>query len=217
MSLFDDETDDGKPITGIQRNRQGRPYILADPDWGGEGEDEYPEWAQRGFTHRSAEPRGPSKLYTRVTTYVGCLEDTYSLGQWQERMVILGLTLKPSLVKRAANVREDDPEFKNKLNEIANDAKEAARWHEKADLGTEFHETARQLDSGYLSRLMDDETRAMVKAYQEATRGWDFAHIEEFMVNDEFGWGGTPDRLTWVSCAKCYDAGVSTHRRGYYL
>lgn len=202
VSLLDDmeETED---FTGrVRRTKNGRPYVLANPDW-------TPEEARaRGYTLKPAEPRGPSALNTRVTTYVSCLEDTYALGQWQEQQVALGLASRPSLVAAVQRVDlRDERSAKEALNEITAKAKEVAGWKEKADLGTDFHTIAEQYDRGRLDwPMLSDVSRAMLNAYATATDGWEYAHIEQGMVNDEFRTYGTPDRLRILSGAERLDS-----------
>lgn len=204
MSLFDDE--DAEDFTGkVCRTWNGRPYVLANPDWfsnGWSGSSDY----GIGFTDKPGEHRGPSALYTRVTTWISCLEDTYSLGQHQERGVVVGMAARRSLCERANNVdlAGDEAAVKAALNAIAAEARAAAGWNEKADLGTAFHGLAQIWDAGFegARRPYDNlspEFADMIWAYDEATKGNEYAHIEAGMVNDEFRTYGTPDRLRVLS------------------
>src|SRR5689334_2925212 len=48
-------------------------------------------------------PKGGKPVaYTRCTTFVGCLEDTFNLSRWQQRMVALGLNDRPDLLLAVA-------------------------------------------------------------------------------------------------------------------
>lgn len=198
MSLLD-EIEEEEDFTGrVRRTKDGRPYVLANPDWFHNPND---ETEPTGFTPKAAEPRGYSKIYTRCTTYVSCLEDTYSLGDWQQRMVLIGAAMRPSLIQRVQNINPDgSPDVvKKELNAIAQEAKDAAGWKEKADRGTAFHTTAQIVDAGgqppsYLS----PETTASLNAYLKATAGWEYGHIEQGMINDTYRTYGTPDRLRWI-------------------
>jgi hypothetical protein len=193
VSLLD-EIEEEEDFTGrVRRTKDGRPYVLANPDW------ENPS----AFTLKPGEPRGRSSIYTRCTTYVSCLEDTYSLGDWQQRMVLIGAAMRPSLIQRVQNVDlNGNPQtVKAELNQIAEEAKNAAGWKEKADRGTAFHRTAEIVDSaGGLdpAYLFSPETAASLNAYVVKTKGWEYAHIEQGMVNDTYRTYGTPDRLRWV-------------------
>jgi hypothetical protein len=194
VSLLD-ELDEPEDFTGrIRRTANGRPYVLANPDWTQE------EREARGFTFKPIETRAHSALYTRVTTYVSCLEDTYALGDWQQRMVLIGAAQRPSLIQRVQNVDlvGNPVRAKAELDQIAQEAKDAAGWKEKADQGSAFHRTAEICDSaGGLdpAYLFSRDTQASLAAYREKTAGWEYAHIESGMVNDEFRTYGTPDRL----------------------
>jgi hypothetical protein len=53
---------------------------------------------------------GEPRAYTRVTTLAGSVEDTYHLGQWQQRMVAVGMARRPDLVLGALGA---DPTDKN--------------------------------------------------------------------------------------------------------
>lgn len=195
MTLFDDEYDEEDFAGKVRRTKNGRPYVLANPDW----KNEFGPHTD-GFTDKPAEPRGPSALYTRVTTYISCLEDTYSLGQWAERMTVLGLAQRPQLVAAAQRVDLSNVDAaRDALGEIAQKAKDAANWKEKADLGSDFHAIAQEHDTGRRTwSLLSEESKAMLWAYIAKTKGWEYAHIEQGMVNDEFRTYGTPDRLRFV-------------------
>ena len=199
VSLLDEYDEPVEDFTGrVRRTKNGRPYVLANPDWQTDPSISHRTLDQ--FTEKSAEPRGPSALYTRVTTYISCLEDTYSLGLWAERMVTLGLAQRPQLVAAAQRVDLSNVDrARDELNEIASKAKDAANWKEKADLGTDFHEIAREYDEGRESfPMLSRESYDMLKAYREETADWEYAHIENGMVSDTYRTYGTPDRLRWV-------------------
>jgi len=207
VSLLDDD-EPVEDFTGkVRRTKNGRPYVLANPDWHGDVDGPtMPPY----FTFKPTEPRGPSALYTRVTTYISCLEDTYSLGLWAERMVTLGLAQRPQLVAAAQRVDLSNADrARDALNEIASQAKDAANWKEKADLGTDFHEIAREWDQGRQNwDMLSPESADMLWAYSEKTETWEYAHIEQGMVNDEFRTYGTPDRLRWVTTEIARQPGV---------
>lgn len=176
---------------GIVRSWQGRPYILANPDWS------IAERRGRKFKRHAAEPLGFSRMYTRCTTYVGCMEDTYSLGQWQERMVVTGMAFDESLLYAAQSLDySDESTIRDDLNKIANNAKEAAKWKMKATKGTAFHNVIEVFDkTGHAPPAASQEIRTLLEAYASVTDGWEYFAIEQFMVNDDLEVGGTPDRI----------------------
>lgn len=204
MSLLDEYEE--PDFTGkVRRTSNGRPYVLADPNWIDDGEDDYPEWAQNGFTLKPTEPRGPSALYTRVTTYISCLEDTYNLGLWEQRMVALGLAMSPALFMALQNVDPSDPSAKDKLDVICSKARDVAQWKEKADLGTAFHDLAEFWDTEHRSPpFLSPKTKEALDAYIKETDGWEYAEIESGMVNDELRTYGTPDRLRYLDRQREY-------------
>lgn len=151
---------------GIQRDRWGRPLIV--PPTGGK----------------------PAP-YTRCTTFVGALEDTYALGRWQQRQVAIGLSQRPDLILAAAAHRDD----KDKLNEVCDAAHEAAASHAAATTGTALHRLAERLDRGETLDAVPPDYRADIDAYRQVTAEFKHEHIEEMLVHDEFQVAGTPDRL----------------------
>jgi hypothetical protein len=138
-------------------------------------------------------PIGGGKLtpYTRCTTYVGCLEDTYNLSLWQQRMVIAGLVDRPDLLLSAAAHRDD----KGELNKIAELAIEAAKGRAAATVGTALHALTEQVDAGQTVGPIPHEYQRDLDAYVAATRSLRVLHSERFVVNDEYRIGGTPDRV----------------------
>lgn len=157
-------TDDTK--NAVQRDRWGRPLII--PPTGGK----------------------PTP-YTRVTTYIGAMEDTYNLGRWQQRMVAVGLAQRPDLLLAAGAHRDD----KEKLNDVCDQAREAAGASAAATTGTALHKILERLDLGEPLGVVPAAYQADVEAYFAATTGIEHEHIEQLMVLDELKVAGTPDRL----------------------
>jgi len=157
------------PEPEIERDRLGRPLIVPP--------------GQQGTGARVA--------YTRVTTFVGCLEDRYQLEKWMQRMVIIGLTDSPGLLLSAAAHRDD----KTMLNTIADDAQMVAKAREPATIGTAVHKFCADIDRGLDVGLIPGDYQRDIDAYKRATAQMRHVHIEQFMVLDEFAVGGTPDRI----------------------
>lgn len=133
---------------------------------------------------------------TRCTTYVGALEDTYKLGQWQMRMTAIGLAARPDLVLSTVAHTED----KAALDEICQKAIEAAKAGAAAITGTALHALTEQLDRGTLDiDTVPEAYRADLRAYREGTAGFRVLDIETFMVHDGLRIGGTPDRRVAVA------------------
>ncbi len=150
----------------IERDRYGRPLIVP--------------------------PSGGKKVaYRRCTTFVSCLEDTYNLSRWQQRMVALGLADRPDLLLGVAAHRED----KEKLNRLCEDALEAARGHAAATTGTAVHALTEIVDRGAPLPVIPDGAAADLEAYRKATAGIEWLAIEQGIVVDELKVHGTPDRI----------------------
>jgi PD-(D/E)XK nuclease superfamily len=134
---------------------------------------------------------GRPVAYTRCTTYVGVLEDTYNLSRWQQRMVALGLAGRPDLLL-AVTAHGDD---RDELNRICADAQEAAAAHAAATTGTALHALTERIDRGQSVGVIPDAYRADLAAYKKTTAELTPVHIEAFTVLDELRVGGTPDRI----------------------
>jgi len=154
------------PTPEIPRDRWGRPLVV--PPTGGK-----------------AIP------YTRCTTYVSAVEDTYNLSRWQQRMVALGLSDRRDLQLAVAAHRED----KEKINAICEQALEAAKGHAAATTGTALHAITETHDRGQEVGSLPEEAQADLNAYVDATSDLTATMIEQFMVMDSLKIGGTPDRV----------------------
>jgi hypothetical protein len=133
---------------------------------------------------------GKPQAYTRCTTYVGCLEDTFNLSKWQQRMVALGLAARPDLLL-AVSAHSDD---KRKLDGICEEAREAAAASSAATTSTALHRLAERLDRGEHLDI-PAAAKADLEAYRRATDGIDWLHIEQITVHDGLKVAGTPDRI----------------------
>lgn len=153
------------PLEQVQRDRYGRPLIT--PPSGGK-----------------------PVSYRRCTTFVGVLEDTYNLSKWQQRQVALGLAARPDLLL-AVSAHGDD---KDRLNQVCADAAEAAGSSSAATIGTALHRIAERIDSGE-TLTVPDVAKADIDAYQAATTGMTWTHIEKITVHDTLKVAGTPDRV----------------------
>lgn len=173
------------PAPEIPRDRWGRPLVV--PPGGGK-----------------------PVPYTRCTTYVGAVEDTYNLSRWQMRMVAVGLSERPDLRLAVAAHRQD----KTKLNELCNDALEAAKAHAAATTGTALHSLTEQADRGQKVTGVPEEYLADLAAYSEATADLKAVQIEQFTVQDVLKIGGTPDRVVKLG-GKRYIADLKTGSISY--
>jgi hypothetical protein len=127
-----------------------------------------------------------------VTTFVGCLEDTYNLMNWKNRQVAYGMGQRKDLVLAAAAA---DPTDKRKLNEIAEKATEHAQASASATTGTALHALTERVDRGQPLGYVPTEYQADIAAYQEATKDIEWVGVESFRVHDEWQVAGTADRI----------------------
>jgi hypothetical protein len=158
-----------------------------------------------------------TETYTRCTTFVGCIDDTYKLGQWQQRHAIRGVALHDDLI---AAVRDTDPEDRTRLNELADEAKTRSGAGDAARMGTYLHAVTEAADRGedpgavplpWMSTGDLDPSAYLpdLAAYLEATAPLKAVHIERFCVQDPLKVGGTPDRVVQFQ-GKRYIADLKT-------
>lgn len=157
-------------------------------------------------------PPGGGRLvaYTRCTTYVGCLEDSYNLTRWKQRMVVLGMADRPDLVLSAGAHRDD----KDHLNRIVDDAMDAAQAGAAATIGTALHKLTEPIDRGQIPGAVPRAYQADLEAYERATSHLEIVGIERFTVLDELKIGGTHDRTVCYR-GKNYIADIKTGRIDY--
>lgn len=138
-----------------------------------------------------AKPGDKLTTYTRCTTFVDCLDDKFKLQQWQQRMVALGLSMRPDLLLSVTAHRDD----RDKLDDLCDAAREAAEASAAATTGTALHALTERLDRGLDLGPMPTEAERDIRAYERATASLTALHIERFLVNDDLRVGGTPDRI----------------------
>jgi hypothetical protein len=135
---------------------------------------------------------GKEVTYQRCTTFIKALEDTYNLTQWQKRMVAKGLSLRPDYLLAVATTELDD---KDKLNELCEQAMEAAKATSARTTGSAVHTLTEYHDRGLEIPVVPDSALADLAAYKQTTAGIEWLHIEAGVVLDELKVHGTPDRI----------------------
>ncbi|MFY1620023.1 hypothetical protein [Micromonospora sp. WMMD736] len=143
------------------------------------------------------------KAYTRMTTWIDCLEDKSNLQKWGKRLVLVGLAMLPDGKRDdlvAEVLRADAAGDKAKLNAIAERLHKVAGGNAKAEQGDWLHELSEYADKGEaLPDKATAEDRADIAAYVLATLDLEIKEIEHFAVLDEFKVGGTPDRMSFYA------------------
>ena len=182
----------------VERNRDGRPYIRAVDDQG-------------NLLDKRV-------LYSRVTTYIKCVDDTSLLDWWTRRMQALGFAEAPEYfaaeVMRAQHSREE-------LNKVCARAVDRAKAHDRAAIGTAVHALTERNDKGLGQGVVPPYYQADLLAWQHATRYFENVLIEEMVVNDTLRTAGTPDRIVkYHRCAICgaeyYVLDLKTGRVDHY-
>ncbi len=137
---------------------------------------------------------GKERGYTRVTTIAKVLDDSSSLADWKTRMAITGIVQRADLLAQASTSLDD----RSKLNKIANDAIESAGAYSRANLGTALHSLTQQLDLGMKPQILQG-LQADIETYVASIAAWDFGMrkewIEVLLINDEYEYAGTADRI----------------------
>jgi hypothetical protein len=122
------------------------------------------------------------------------LDDSSSLADWKTRMAITGIVQRADLLAQASTSLDD----RSKLNKIANDAIEAAGAYSRAGIGTALHSLTQQLDLGMKPQILQG-LQADIETYVASIAAWDFGMrkewIEVLLINDEFEYAGTADRI----------------------
>lgn len=160
----------GQPSDGIRRTLDGRPYV-----------------------HNPA--AGKEIIYTRVTTFIDCLEDKFFLEGWRAERTLMGLSVRDDLIER---VQAADPDDRDELRAIVADAQEAGGIHEAAKAGTDRHGLVELIHKGLpLPADIDRAALADLAAYRDLLDRWGMevapGTVERFVVNDDLKMGGTPD------------------------
>ncbi len=163
----------------IRRDGRGRPYIRL--------------------------PDGSKEVtYTRVTTFVGALDETSNLGKWLRRQLLKGVALKPDRILAQVGQFAGTEFEKTELDRLAEEAIAYADAGDKAAIGTAVHALTERHDMGLPIAVLPAQYAGDLTAWVQITRHWTNVHIEHFMVNDEVETGGTPDRIVrWHPCTEC--------------
>lgn len=162
-------------ITEIPRDRWQRPLII--PPGGGE-----------------------PIAYTRVSTLAKCLDDLSNLMTWKQRKTAQGLLQRPDLMTRLAGVLANgDPDAdwqtKKYLNNICEEATEAAGASTGRSAGTGFHHLTEAIDKGMEPLFVPDSDKPRLDAYRAATAGYEALDSETFVVCEPLHTAGSFDRL----------------------
>ncbi|HSY00438.1 MAG TPA: hypothetical protein VLG91_24100 [Streptomyces sp.] len=146
--------------------------------------------------------------WTRATTFAKAAADTFSLTRYDERLTLVGATLRPDVVALAhgKQVREDAKE----LNRLVLQVKEAAGAKVAANIGTAVHGFTEQVDAGHMAPgEVPEAYRGHVRAYLDclADNGLEpvVGLIERTTFVDQWaGIAGTFDRVLYHRPSNTY-------------
>lgn len=141
---------------------------------------------------------GGQVAYTRASTLGKALEEQSALAAWKQRMTLIGVTLAPHLAMSAAAHREPTAANKSKLNDLCEQAMQAAQANARAEIGTALHKLLETVDAGRDPGPFPAEYHADVEAYRAATAGFRWLGAEQFVVCDSLQAAGTFDRTRIV-------------------
>lgn len=143
-------------------------------------------------------PDGKVRSYTRVTTWAGTVDERHNLEKWQQRQVALGLAARPDLLARVAACQPDD---KDELAKLCEQAIEASKGSAGANLGIALHAFTERVDLGE-DISIPAPWDADVAAYRAtlAAAGVRIVpeYVERVVVNHTLQVAGTFDRLAEV-------------------
>lgn len=140
---------------------------------------------------------GKPVSYTRASTVAKTLDDTYALQKWMQRQVIIGLNARPDLQALASSTLVVGVD-KDRLNDIAAQAMDAAASSASANMGTALHEWCEQIDMYDIPvEKAPNQIQPALNSYVQALRSNDIQPIEAetFVVLDDLKIGGSFDRL----------------------
>ena len=144
---------------------------------------------------------GKPTAYTRCTTYVDVLEDKYNLQKWMQRMVAVGIAQRPDLHLSAASMASDPDAHKKPLNELCEQAVEAAKGSAKATIGSALHAIVERINLGVDPGIVPAEYQRHIDNYRATVSAAGFVpvHVERFTVQDDLRVGGTPDLIAEIA------------------
>lgn len=149
-----------EPEPEVKRDRWGR-YILANP-----------------FT-------GNERPHTRVTTFARAILDSYALSQWEKRMVVKGMSLRPDLVDAAHSLEVSGPKKESdryKLDKLVEQAKDASGGNTAARRGTSIHSFSEKIDAGQITlEEVPDRQRPDLIAYQGCMKARGLTIVPELL------------------------------------
>lgn len=163
--------DDASATPEPPRDRFGR-YLIPDPD------------------------TGKARAWTRATTIAKTIDDPSNLTAWAKRMAATGVAMRPSLAAGIIAAQDD----RRRLNDLVEQAIEAAGGTERRELGTALHRLLELVDTGQKDpNDVPDPWAADVHAYRAELAACGLEVVpsmcEVVYLNAPLGIAGTADRV----------------------
>lgn len=160
-----------------------------------------PEPLVKNGMYRLTHPEtGKAGRWSRASKLGEILAERFMLEQWQQRMIVVGLAMKPDLLESAALLDPNTRDGKDKLNALASKAKDLAGARRAAAEGTKVHKLTERIDLGQIT--IDDvppKYRADIVAYREELERKRLRVVPELIERTTFVPGydiaGTFDRV----------------------
>lgn len=128
-----------------------------------------------------------------VTAVAKIAPDSYALEQWRKRQVAIGMMLDRRLAERVAV----DPDNREAVDAVCEEAMQAAGAHHAAHRGTQRHRASELADTG--GKLFTDQQQRDAEAWQRTIERYgieiDPAHVEGFAIWPEHSVTGRFDRF----------------------
>lgn len=152
------------------------------------------------------------RSWTRATTIAHALDDTFTLTQWQRRMVLTGAAMKPDLLANVPDLAQEMEqagdnwrqarELRQELDSLCDQAADSAGANQGSKWGTAMHTITEYDDAGRFEEIahlvpdaMLQELRAYRTAMSAARLQCPAEFIERVVVNSRIDSAGTFDRL----------------------
>ncbi len=128
-----------------------------------------------------------------VTSVAKICADSYALDQWRKRQVAIGMMLDRSLAERVAV----DPDNREAVDAICDDALRIAGAHSAAERGTQRHRASELVDTG--GELLTEQQREDAAAWRRTLdlHGLevDREYVEGFAIHPDYLVCGRYDRI----------------------
>ena len=149
--------------------------------------------------------------FTRASTFAKSISDTYKLSQWQQRLVMRGMTIEPEIAEEVAEL--DVSRDKDRMNFLAERLKVIAGSKDAASKGTKVHAMTEDIDTAEDPELsldsVPEEFQRDVRAYAAAMKKSGYRavpqYVEKIVLDLKLAIAGKFDRILLMPepCPRC--------------